>query len=682
MTDQDVNAGDEWNAGDGRRLRTCATTRLAGVVLAAIAIGASAADVTVQPVAGGGFVVKDSGGATDRFRVQDNGQVSLPAVPAAATQAQSLCIAASGLLGPCAGGGGSYSAGTGLSLTGSTFSVAAPYQLPQACAANQVPQWNGAVWICGSGGGGGSLGGSGTTGYLPIWSAATTLANSIIFQNGGNVGIGATLPPANLLQVGDTPGFSGNQLALGNGAQVMSFAVTPAGPIWYSNTGFSLKSTIGDANVGIGGPAAAHNLDVYGGNAQIGLVNTSNSSNATFSKYTNRLEVSPADAFQVSVGGLNNPHFWVGADGNVGIGTTSPQNVLQIGSLDPSTIAGQHIAFGNFLQASGLVQSLSVAIWGSTTDIALMPFKNGHGRVGINTFTPGYPLDVRDYVLGPTATMGFFNGTAFTIGGLPVLRYLPITPQVSIRAESNILATEFDAYSDARIKDIAGVSNGSRDLDTLAAVEIANYTMKDKVKYGDQPFKKVIAQQVEKVYPQVVSQHVDFIPNVYRTASTITNTAAGTLLHFDSAHGLSTGARRLRLLTPGGNTMQQAGIVSIPNSRDVVIDMQQLNGDKVFVYGEEVKDFRTVDYEGLTALNISATQEIARRLATQQANLAALVADKDAQVAALRGELAAQRARVAELENIAAEMNEIRAQLATLKRDAAPNPWRDASLRP
>jgi len=128
--------------------------------------------------------------------------------------------------------------------------------------------------------------------------------------------------------------------------------------------------------------------------------------------------------------------------------------------------------------------------------------------------------------------------------------------------------------------------------------------------------------------------------------------------------------------------MQQAGIVSIPNSRDVVIDMQQLNGDKVFVYGEEVKDFRTVDYEGLTALNISATQEIARRLATQQANLAALVADKDAQVAALRGELAAQRARVAELENIAAEMNEIRAQLATLKRDAAPNPWRDASLRP
>ena len=259
-----------------------------------------------------------------------------------------------GTAGPCAGGGGSYSAGTGLALTGSTFSVAAPYQLPQACGANQIPQWSGSAWICGSGGGGG-LGGSGTSGFLPVWTGSTVLGNSNVFQSGANVGINASAAPANYLQVGDTPGFSGNQLALGNGNQVMSFAVTPAGPIWYSNTGFSLKSTIGDANVGIGGPAGAHNLDVYGGNAQIGLVNTSNNSNATISKYTNRLEVSPADAFQVSVGGLNNPHFWIGGNGNVGVGTTSPASRLQIGSVGARATSATDIAFGNGTQASGIV---------------------------------------------------------------------------------------------------------------------------------------------------------------------------------------------------------------------------------------------------------------------------------------------------------------------------------------
>jgi len=39
----------------------------------------------------------------------------------------------------------------------------------------------------------------------------------------------------------------------------------------------------------------------------------------------------------------------------------------------------------------------------------------------------------------------------------------------------------------------------------------------------------------------------------------------------------------------------------------------------VFVYGEEVDNFRTVDYEGLTTLNISATQELGKLVKKQQA---------------------------------------------------------------
>jgi hypothetical protein len=36
------------------------------------------------------------------------------------------------------------------------------------------------------------------------------------------------------------------------------------------------------------------------------------------------------------------------------------------------------------------------------------------------------------------------------------------------------------------------------------------------------------------------------------------------------------------------------------------------------VYGEEVNDFRTVDYEGLTTLNISATQELSKLVKKQE----------------------------------------------------------------
>ena len=259
-----------------------------GALLCGAASLATAADVTVQPVAGSGFVVKDSGGATDRFRVQDNGQVSLPAVPAASTRRRA-CASATGLLGPCAGGGGTYSAGTGLSLTGSTFSVSPPYQLPQACASNQIPQWNGSTWICGSGGRS-PVGGSGTAGFLPVWTGTATLANSVVTQvTSGNVGIDVTGAPANRVQLGDTPGFSGNELALGKGVAAMSFALTSSGPSGTATTGFLLKSTVGDASSALAA-VRRHNLDVFGSNAQIALVNTSNGTSATISKYTNRLE--------------------------------------------------------------------------------------------------------------------------------------------------------------------------------------------------------------------------------------------------------------------------------------------------------------------------------------------------------------------------------------------------------
>ena len=124
---------------------------LAFACLLAGPISAHAADVVVQPAAGSGFVVKDAGGANERLRVQESGVINLPGIPAAPAQAQGLCMSAGGQLGPCSGGtGGSYTAATGLSLTGTTFSVAPTYRLPQTCRANEFAQWNGTDWTCGS----------------------------------------------------------------------------------------------------------------------------------------------------------------------------------------------------------------------------------------------------------------------------------------------------------------------------------------------------------------------------------------------------------------------------------------------------------------------------------------------------------------------------------------------------
>ncbi|HTE34294.1 MAG TPA: hypothetical protein VK666_28135, partial [Chryseolinea sp.] len=136
-------------------------------------------------------------------------------------------------------------------------------------------------------------------------------------------------------------------------------------------------------------------------------------------------------------------------------------------------------------------------------------------------------------------------------------------------------------------------------------------------KYGDKAFKKVIAQEVEKVYPQVVSKHTDFIPNVYQLTNKITKTKEGYLLNFPGGHHLSNTAKRIQALLADQSGMQQFDIVTIPSGNEIVIKAMDLKGDRLFVYGEEVADFRTVDYEGLTTLTISATQELSRLVKKQ-----------------------------------------------------------------
>jgi hypothetical protein len=56
---------------------------------------------------------------------------------------------------------------------------------------------------------------------------------------GGNIGIGNTGLLQNKLQLGNPPGFSGNDIAIGNGTQAMSLFQSPIASIFYTNTNFA-----------------------------------------------------------------------------------------------------------------------------------------------------------------------------------------------------------------------------------------------------------------------------------------------------------------------------------------------------------------------------------------------------------------------------------------------------------
>ena len=134
--------------------------------------------------------------------------------------------------------------------------------------------------------------------------------------------------------------------------------------------------------------------------------------------------------------------------------------------------------------------------------------------------------------------------------------------------------------------------------------------MKDKVLWGNKKFKKIIAQELEKVYPQIVNTSIGFIPNVYQGAE-LKNIESGYLLTFREAIHISAEAKKIRIITQEGNLDLE--IEKMPDPKTLVLrkNNQKLNTENhVFVYGEEIADFRVVDYEGLTTLNISATQQL------------------------------------------------------------------------
>jgi hypothetical protein len=307
------------------------------------------------------------------------------------------------------------------------------------------------------------------------------------------------------------------------------------------------------------------------------------------------------------------------SNGYVGINTTDTlSNYLQIGSVGHTGVVGNHFAMGNGNAAAAMNQYNSLLQVMSTTDIALLPQVNHVGKVGINTTTPKAPLHVAGNIA--QASGNYYNY-------LYNSQFLGInTDQASIIADYSIEASDFVVPSDERVKNIIGPSNTVKDLKTLESLRVTDYTMKDKLQFGNKSFKKVIAQEVEKVYPQVITRQPGFIPNVYRPTDTIQRTAAGLLLHFPEEHHLTADAKKLRAIAEGQNFMEYT-IVSIPSPTEVVIADTVFAGKRMFVYGQEVPDFRKVDYDGLFALNISATQELSKEVKQLQHALAAARAD-------------------------------------------------------
>jgi Chaperone of endosialidase len=215
--------------------------------------------------------------------------------------------------------------------------------------------------------------------------------------------------------------------------------------------------------------------------------------------------------------------------------------------------------------------------------------------VGIGTSAPAQAKLVVNGSAANTLSYGYLNsaGATGTISSS--------TNNYSIYASQRIAATEFNAYSDARIKNIRGISSSKNDLQALMGIEITDYRLKDSIGKGNNVYKKVIAQQVEKVYPQAVTKMTDVVPDIYKQAEIKEGVV-------NLATSLKAGDK-VKLIFESGEEM---ATVTASGAGSFTVDKKKTG--KIFVFGREVNDFRTVDYEALGTLNISATQELLKRI--------------------------------------------------------------------
>jgi Chaperone of endosialidase len=352
---------------------------------------------------------------------------------------------------------------------------------------------------------------------------------------------------------------------------------------------------------------------------------------------------------------------------NVGIGISNPQSKLTVN--------------GNFTVGADYNTA-------APTNGALI-----EGNVGIGTTTPVAPLHVgvaSNFNLQNSSSVTYFNynnnnTTGFTVTPLTGTQAASAIFSSNIFSGSSFVSTNgtFLAASDARLKNIIGRSDSAKDLETLQKIEVTDYTMKDTVKFGNRRFKKVIAQQVEKVYPTAVKtigyKGFTFTPDIYEAPNSVKSDGQNAYtISLAKTHGLKEG-ETVRLITDKNPELNV--VAHVVDEKTFTVTTKEPLGDKVFVYGKQCLDLKSIDYDAIAMLNVSATQELAKKVETLEAENAKLKGDADrlttiegeekTKIAALQAENAKLTAFVSRVESLEQAFN--RLQTKTASRPVALN---------
>jgi hypothetical protein len=296
--------------------------------------------------------------------------------------------------------------------------------------------------------------GTGTTNFLPKFTGASTLGNSLIFDNGTNVGIGTTSPAARL-SVANAVTTTATVMAIGTSNNGLNFIINSNGspeiasaaavaPIHFSQGSTRVMTLSDNGNVGIGTTSPSAKLSLAGASellwfqndsAYMSFYNTGNSIRTGYIQANSgsNITIMPEGSNALILGAASNERMRITSGGNVGIGTTSPSAKLHV--FDSNNGFNLFLEKTSGFGALFLLKNTSTSsndlfrVLDSSNNVIsqIQPATNGinfaTGNVGIGTTSPSALLHLSGSSTSPITHIIENNNAGTSAGTKLSLRY-------------------------------------------------------------------------------------------------------------------------------------------------------------------------------------------------------------------------------------------------------------------
>ena len=370
------------------------------------------------------------------------------------------------------------------------------------------------------------------------------------------------------------------------------------------NSGVVHTMSLDYGKVGIGTTTPARLLHLKGTDPAIKLTDGSNNAYITYDDNNIRFHVSAA-----------------GADTEPTSSNTETNEVLRLRGGMKTT----HVLYG--LQV-GLAYNNTYTGWGSYDQATLkIPFYCTKTTSVHGTYTTWMNNHNYYVIYGYGAWNSWINysGTSTLRGNIPA---------VAIFAGSIQVSGNIHMYSDRRIK------KEIVDADDDSCLNIIRQIQNRKYKYID-PFSEkesnnevygFIAQEVESIIiPEAVGRSIQYIPNIMMEGDVVAHSTNSNQYYITTSSDFTienTLEGKVFIKSYEINLEQDIihtlKFISQESTNSILVETNEEIPSRLFLYGEYVYDFRTLDKNKIYTISVGALQEIDRQQQSDKAEIADL----------------------------------------------------------